>query len=47
MKIADSYSLQIYLNWFNKAVTDLLSVDIKLEEDDKTLLFIRSLIKSS
>lgn len=46
MRRADSDSLQTHLNRFNKAVTDLLSVDIKVEEDEKTLLLTRSLIKS-
>lgn len=35
-----------YLNRFNKAMTNLLSIDIKVEENYKTLLLIGSLNKS-
>lgn len=44
--MVDFDSLQTHLNRFNKAVTDLLSVDVKVEEDDKNLLLIGSTNKS-
>lgn len=47
IKMNDSNLLQIHLHHqFNKVVIDLLSVDIKVEENDKTLLLISSLKKS-
>lgn len=46
MKIVDFGTLRIHINRFNKAVIDLLSVDINAEEDDKTLLLIWSINKS-
>ena len=34
-----------YLNFFNKVINELLAVDVKIDEEDKTLILLNSLPK--
>lgn len=45
-RMGENDSLHDHLNKFNRAVTDLLSVEVEIDEEDKTLLIIGSLNKS-
>ena len=35
-----------YLNFFNKIIIELLTVDVKIDEEDKTLTLLSSLSES-
>ena len=35
-----------YLNFFNKVINELLAVDVKIDEEDKTLILLSSLPES-
>ena len=35
-----------HLNFFNKIINELLTVDVKIDEEDKTLILLRSLSQS-
>ena len=35
-----------HLNLFNKVINELLAVDIKIDEEDKTLILLSSLLQS-
>ena len=35
-----------YLNFFNKLINELLAVDIKIDREDKALIFLSSLLQS-
>ena len=35
-----------HLNFFNKVISELLTVDVKIDEEDKALIFLSSLLES-
>jgi hypothetical protein len=46
LKMDDDIDVRDHLNKFNKCVTELLNVDVKIEDEDKAIMLLSSLPKS-
>ncbi len=46
LRIRDGTTITKHLNTFNKIIVNLLDINIKVDEDDKTLIFLTSLPSS-
>ena len=46
LRVNEGTAVLEYLNFFNKVINELLTVDIKINEEDKTLILLSSLPES-
>ena len=46
LKMAEGSALDQHINLFNKIISDLNRVDVKLEEEDMTLILLNYLLRS-
>jgi len=46
LRIKERIAVLEYLNFFNKISSELLAVDVKIDEEDKALIFLSSLLES-
>jgi len=46
LRMKENTTVLEHLNFFNKVISELLPVDVKIDEEDKTLIFLSSLPES-
>ena len=46
LRMKEGIAVLEHLNFFNKVISELLAVDVKINEEDKALILLSSLLKS-